>query len=248
MCVEAHAGNEYGEVHLIVMSRAPVAGQTKTRLTPPLTLEEARDFHAACLQDILDAAGEWRRAKAEAGLRVVCHLFITPPGSEESFTEAGVRMPDGFAIHPQQGGGLWERMAHAIVTARKPAPEGAPVILVGSDLPLLGAAQWDEALAALREHPLVFGPAFDGGYYLVGLRVPPRGLFNIGGWGHSSVLSDTLAAAEEMGLAAGLISPLPDVDTFADLETAAAHPLAQLLPGRRSLHLIGRWIRDDLAG
>jgi len=90
-------------VHLIVMSRAPVAGQTKTRLTPRLSAEQARDFHAACLMDVLEAAAAWRAQREAAGAPTRLHLFITPPGSQADFHAAGVAWPPEFTVRDQVG-------------------------------------------------------------------------------------------------------------------------------------------------
>lgn len=232
-------------LHLIVFSRAPVAGHTKTRLSPPLTPEQARDLHAACLGDLLAAGVDWRAARAAAGRPVpALHLFITPPASQPAFRAAGVPIPPDYALHNQRGDTLGERMEHAIRHVRPAAGHGGAdscgVILVGSDLPLLGQAQWDAAAAALETADVVFGPTPDGGYYLVGTRHDPAGLFAVQGWGGSTVLAQSLAAARAAGRHPALIEPLPDADTVDDLRALLGHPLAAALAQRPSLKLIRR--------
>ena len=236
-----------GATHLILMSRAPLAGATKTRLSPPLAPEQAREFHTACLMDLIDEAARWRAALAAGGRELQCHLFITPESSEGQFRGAGVTWPPQFRIRSQVGRSLGERMAHAICEARgqgRTVQREAPrVILIGSDLPLLGRVQWEAALAALDKAQVVFGPTPDGGYYLIALRTESDGLFDLDGWGGPSVLADSLRAAESRGRRTACIETLPDADTFQDLRVIAAHPLAATLAHRRSVQLIRHWLQ-----
>jgi hypothetical protein len=247
MCADARASGAQALVaplHLVLMSRAPVPGRTKTRLTPPLGPEEAQALHVACLNDLLAECRAWRAARLARGdVPPALHLFIDPPGSQAAFRLAGVDWPEDYALHNQRGETLGERMAQAIrrvLTVQSPVagePSGR-VLLIGADLPLLTAAQLDEAAAALDRADPVFGPTMDGGYYLVGVRSDPQGLFDLQGWGGGTVLERSLAAARARGLRPALITPLPDVDTAADLAAVLSHPLAASLAGRRSLRLI----------
>jgi uncharacterized protein len=224
---------------LLLFSRAPVAGQTKTRLSPPLTPEQARDLHAACLADLLAAGAAWVRERAaRTGIPVTLHLGITPPGSQESFRAAGIAWPADCAVLDQRGPDLGARMEHAIRAVQRGAPAPAAVLLAGSDLPLLGARQWDAAADALAAADAVFGPTPDGGYYLVGTRRDPAGLFSLAAWGSATVLEQSLAAARAAGQEAATIEPLPDADTAAHLRAVLTHPLAAGLAGRASLRLI----------
>ncbi|MCH8842580.1 MAG: TIGR04282 family arsenosugar biosynthesis glycosyltransferase [SAR324 cluster bacterium] len=250
MCAEpGTATGMEGATHLILMSRAPLAGATKTRLSPPLTPEQAREFHAACLMDLIDEAARWQTSLVRVGRDLLCHLFITPESSEAQFRRAGVTWPAQFRIRSQVGRSLGERMAHAISDARGQGStehrQQPRVILAGSDLPLLSRVQWEAALAALDKAQVVFGPAPDGGYYLIAMRTEPDGLFDLAAWGGASVLADSLRAAASRGRRTACIETLPDADTFADLRVIAAHPLAASLAHRRSVRLIRHWIEHD---
>jgi uncharacterized protein len=226
-------------LHLVLFSRAPVPGETKTRLSPPLTPEQARDFHVACLNDLLAEGRAWAQARAErGGPPVSLHLFITPAASQPAFRSAGVSWPDDYALHNQRGVDLGSRMELAIRRVQGGAPAPAGVLLCGSDLPLLGAAQWDAALEALAAADVVFGPTPDGGYYLVGTRRDPAGLFALSDWGGATVLEQSLAAARHAGWQPVLIEGLPDADRAADLRAVLAHPLAAALSGRASLRFL----------
>jgi hypothetical protein len=226
-------------LQLVLFSRAPVAGQTKTRLTPPLSPEQARDVHVACLNDLLADGRAWAAARtARTGVPVGLHLFITPPASQPAFRRAGVHWPNDYALHNQRGEELGVRMEHAIRRARRDAAAPAGVLLVGTDLPLLGAAQWDAAADALAAADVVYGPTPDGGYYLVGMRCDSAGLFAISGWGGGTVLEQSLAAVRAAGLRPALIEALPDADTAAHLREVLAHPRAAALAERAGLRLI----------
>jgi hypothetical protein len=91
-------------------------------------------------------------------------------------------------------------------------------LLVGSDIPWLTADHAREAIAVLETRGgVVLGPADDGGYYLIGMTWPIDRLFKDIAWGTRSVLTDTLRAAERLGVDARLIRSAYDVDTMADL-------------------------------
>lgn len=226
-------------LHLILMSRAPVAGQTKTRLSPPLSPEAARDFHVACLNDLLAEGRAWQRARAaRGGAPVHLHLFVTPPASQPAFRGAGVRWPKDYAAHNQRGDTLGARMMHAIRRVQSRARRPAGVLLMGTDLPLLTAAHLDEAAEALPRSDVVFGPTTDGGYYLIAVKEDPMGLFDVSSWGGALVLQQSLLAARMRGKTAALITALPDADTADDLRAILRHPLADPLRERESLRFL----------
>lgn len=125
---------------------------------------------------------------------------------------------------------LGERMAHALETAL--ARGHTVALLAGTDIPDLSARHFAAALAAVQPHAphvAAFGPAADGGYYLVALRPPSQQLlpqlFTGIEWSTASVLRESTAAAERAGLAVappGTLPMLQDIDTRADLEAWAA--------------------------
>ncbi|OAN45998.1 hypothetical protein A6A03_01710 [Chloroflexus islandicus] len=196
---------------LVMMARRPEAGRVKTRLCPPLTPAQAATLYAAFLRDLVDL------------VRVV-------PGVQPLIAYAPAEAGDYFAAlapaiarRPQTGADLGERLA-AVTDAV--LGEGAPAVLViGSDSPSLPPAQITQAVAALAGGAdLVLGPAEDGGYYLVGLRRPAPALFTEVPMSTPTVLRDTLAVAERLGLRTALIDPWYDIDTIADLHRLRADP------------------------
>jgi rSAM/selenodomain-associated transferase 2 len=90
-------------------------------------------------------------------------------------------------------------------------------VLIGADCPELRPDVLDEAFEALRRVPVVFGPALDGGYYLVGLSRPIPDLFHGPAWGNSTVLADSLKILKEAGVQSALLRPLADIDRPQDL-------------------------------
>jgi rSAM/selenodomain-associated transferase 2/rSAM/selenodomain-associated transferase 1 len=122
----------------------------------------------------------------------------------------------GFDLAPQGNGDLGTRMHRAANDAL--AAGAQAVVIVGADCPDLDAALVARAFEQLKTHQLVFGPARDGGYYLVGLRSPMPQLFEGINWGTDSVLAASLAKAHERGIRPFLLPELSDVDGPQDLD------------------------------
>lgn len=188
---------------VIVFARAPAAGQVKTRLAAVLgdtaALEIYRDLGARAL----GAA----RGVADCAITVA----FTPAGSARALRD----WLGDVTLEAQPDGDLGERL-HAAITARFTA--GArKVVVIGTDCPALDARGITAAFDSLGEADVVFGPASDGGYYLVGLTRPCAGLFQDVPWSAADTLARSLARAAALGLRAALLPPLDDVDTAADL-------------------------------
>ena len=113
----------------------------------------------------------------------------------------------------QGPGDLGDRMGRLMRTL----PPG-PVCIVGSDIPGLGPAHVARAFSMLGANDAVFGPAPDGGFWLVGMKrtaPPPAGLFRDVRWSSEHPLADSIASLP--GLRVGLTDTLNDVDSAADL-------------------------------
>lgn len=189
---------------LVCMGRWPATGRCKRRLAAGLGSGPAARVQQRLLQHTqltvqqacrqLDA--QQRFALAGAGLRAGRRLLAGPVVLQGA-GGLGLRMQRQFAAAFRQGYG--------------------PVLLVGSDLPELAAADLAQAFAALQQLPLVLGPAGDGGYWLVGLNQPQPRLFAGIAWGSEQVLQQTLAAAEALALPAALLAMRHDLDRPCDL-------------------------------
>lgn len=189
---------------VVILAKAPVLGTVKTRLARDIGAAAALALYREMLRGVVArlSGQDWRLL-----------LAVTP---DDSADQPGL-WPDAVARIPQGGGDLGARMLRALGRAT----DGAPVVVVGSDIPGLGPAQVRQAFAALDTKPLVFGPATDGGFYLVGARGrPPAGIFAGVTWSTATVLRDTLAACPPDS--AAMIEALADLDDVTALAAARA--------------------------
>lgn len=197
-------------VQVAVLAKAPIAGLAKTRLIPALGPQGA-----ARLQRSL-ARGAVRTAQA-AGLGPVT-LWCTPNAQHRFFR--AMHQTTGVRCLVQASGDLGERMHLAF---RLHCAQG-PLLLIGTDAPPLQPAHLRQAARALLDgDDAVFHPAEDGGYVLVGLRRPQRGLFEDMVWSTSEVMAQTRARARTLGLRVREFETLWDVDVPADLDRLRAH-------------------------
>ena len=192
----------------VIMSRAPVAGETKTRLQSHLSPKECADLHKAFLKDITNKFSTIKKKYSKLDL----YLSITPPGSENLFKEL---MNDDFNIIVQRGKDLGKKMYNSLLDAYQQSK--SPVIITGSDLPSLPISIITESFAGLKARDLVIGPSLDGGYYLLGMKKPYSFLFDQQNWGNESVLEKTLKAASKHELKSHFLPEWYDVDTFNEL-------------------------------
>jgi len=193
---------------LAVMVKAPLPGHVKTRLTPTLTEEEAAELYSSFLTDLFV---NLRGAPLPADL----FSAITPPGSKEDFS--GV-IPDDVDFFPQTGEGLGQRIENVFKCLFEKGYGKA--VVTGSDSPDMPLRFIEEALCALDEPDvdIVFGPAHDGGYYLVAASRPIEAPFRDINWSGSTVLEETLEKVKEAKLSYRLLDPWHDMDRPADLK------------------------------
>jgi len=191
----------------IVFAKAPRPGLVKTRLSPPLSLDQSADLYEQMLADVLEASA---RFAAEFDLEPV--LAFHPP---DAVGELIHRAPPGFRLQVQRGFGLAERMANAFAEG---AAAGARwVLLRGSDSPALTCRQVETAVTRLKAgDDLVLTPDEGGGYAMVGLREPCPELFDVP-MSTQDMLGLTLEIANRLGLTSSVTSPAFDVDTVADV-------------------------------
>lgn len=195
---------------VVVFAKRPAPGEVKTRLCPPFTPEQAADFYAAMLADVLEATAGYART-----LELDAVLAVWPP---DALTERVQHAPPAYRVVPQAGADLAARMTRAL--AEQLAAGHDRVLLRGSDSPALDAEAFEEVVAGLDDHDLVVCPDLDGGYNLVGLRRAAPGLFEHP-MSTDRVLDQTLAHAEALGLRARVLEPRFDVDTAEDLRLLA---------------------------
>jgi uncharacterized protein len=181
---------------VIVFARAPRLGTVKRRLARDIGDRAALRFHAATLAALLRDLLKSRR------FDVV--LAVTPD-------QARFRLPVRVQRMPQGHGDLGRRMARALRPYRR-------VALMGCDIPQAGAADVGAAFRCLGTADAVFGPAADGGYWLIALGPRrPGDLFGNSRWSTEHALADTLAQFRHHRVR--LIRCLSDVDTAADYQS-----------------------------
>jgi rSAM/selenodomain-associated transferase 1 len=196
---------------LIIFAKAPDPGQVKTRLSPPLTSDQAARLHEAFMLDVVHAA--------QPLVGVTQWLSCAPSTTHPFFRLLSRRFR--LRLLTQTGETLGERMASAL---RQVLDAGATrAVLIGTDVPTLPGTMIRDAFRFLRRADVVLGPACDGGYYLVGVsrRVPP--IFDEIPWGRSTVLESTLVLVNRLGLRCRLLPFWYDVDTLPSLRLLTAH-------------------------
>jgi uncharacterized protein len=185
---------------LVIMVKEPHPGRVKTRL--------GRDIG-------LVGAAWWFRHQTRRLIRRLrdprWQIVLAVSPDREGLTSRV--WPADLMRAPQGRGDLGDRMARML----RGMPPG-PVCLIGADIPDVSPTHIARAFQALGDHDAVFGPAPDGGYWLIGAKHGaklPKGLFDGVRWSTEHALGDTLATLPNLRVA--MIDTLQDVDTVADL-------------------------------
>lgn len=216
---------------LIIFAKAPIPGQVKTRLCPPLGPDEAASLHGSVVLDMLERSGHGAGTRfGVRGSRTGAAQHTSHPAPRTSYLfdrfVACFPSPDhvffkileerhGVRLIAQAGEDLGARMALAFADVF--AQGYRRVLVTGTDLPTLPGSAFGEALTLLDSHDLVLGPAHDGGYYMIGLRKPAPELFAGIPWSTDRVLALTQTKASAAGLKTALLPVRRDIDTLDDL-------------------------------
>lgn len=189
---------------VILFTRVPIQGHTKTRMMPQISAEGCARLHTCFLKDIKREC-----EKTGADLYICC----TPEGEKEVLYRI---LGSEQHYFPQNGKCLGERMYLAIREVLNHGYDAC--ILIGTDVPELRADQLNQAFSALEHRDVVLGPTVDGGYYLVGMKVPLGAVFEVKKYGDQSVLQNTVLQLKKSGLTVGFVKTLWDLDTYEDLQ------------------------------
>ncbi|HWS85702.1 MAG TPA: TIGR04282 family arsenosugar biosynthesis glycosyltransferase [Pyrinomonadaceae bacterium] len=223
---------------IIVMAKAPRAGEAKTRLAPPLTPEGAARLAACLFADTVSSA-------LGAGAAVV---VAYAPADGRAALEEALRLTlteeaaGGLHWLEQCGGDLGERLEGV---AGRAFEEGfGPLLFVGADSPTLPPSCLAAALEMFRRGraDVALGPTEDGGYYAVGMQEPAAGLFDSVEWSTPRAYDQTARNADRLGLRVLELPPWYDVDTPADLERLRAE-LSTDEAARRLAPATCEWLR-----
>lgn len=192
---------------VILFSRYPTAGTTKTRLIPALGAKGAAKLQRQMTENVFR---QLLIARKDRGIEIeICY-----DGGNKARLKKWLTSPD-ICYSRQAKGNLGVRLHRCCLDAF--AGETKQLVIVGGDCPDLSALIIRQGFTALRQNDLVLGPALDGGYYLIGLKQPHPLLFEKIGWGGDQVLNATLHQAQQLKLKVSLLTPLADIDRPEDL-------------------------------
>ena len=201
---------------VIVLAKAPEPGRVKTRLTPPLSPQQAARIAAAALQDTFRAVMASERSDDAVA------VF---DGDSSGW------VPPGVIVLPQASGGLDLRLAAAFNDVHARTRDS--MVLIAMDTPQVSSAMIDDAIDALAnpEIDAVFGPADDGGYWLLGLRALGSNELGYDDLFHGVPMSTAQTGAAQRarlimnGWKVHDVAPLRDIDTIDDITNVAdAYP------------------------
>jgi len=197
---------------LIIFTRYPEPGTTKTRMIPVLGSEGAADLQRQMTDGLVSKVKTFTEQTSlsveirfEGGSARLMRKWLGPL----------------FTYRRQGRGDIGRRMVRALADGFQDGYRS--IVIIGSDIPDISSALMHDAFERLEKTNLVLGPAADGGYYLIGIQEDDddqayAGLFENINWGTNKVLSQTIAAADERGIGYALLDTLEDVDRPADLK------------------------------
>ncbi len=191
---------------IIIFTRVPMPGKTKTRMMPLLSPRQCAKLHICFLKDI--------RKECEKCFGDIFVCYTPDEDVQKKYLEKILGKQRGY--FPQRGEHLGERMFRAFETVFAKGYEEC--ILIGTDVPELRSDDLNRAFDVLKTQDVVFGKTHDGGYYLVGMKKARREVFGLGQYGHGAVLEDTIKALYQAGITVGYTKKHWDMDTPLDLK------------------------------
>jgi hypothetical protein len=191
---------------IIIFTRYPEPGKTKTRLIPVLGKEAAAALHKKMTEQTLKTIHELSEKRSFA-----LEISYTGGGLEQMHQW----LSNKLTCKPQTKGSLGNRLGNAFAAAFNDGHKY--VAAIGCDCPDLTPAILSQALDGMHTHDVVLGPARDGGYYLIGMQRYLPELFKKINWGTEQVLEQTRTVIENLGISCKLLPTLADVDRPEDL-------------------------------
>jgi uncharacterized protein len=188
---------------LIIFTRYPEPGKTKTRLIPALGEEKAAQLHRRMAEHTILQARS-----------LSCAIEVWYVGGSEELIQDWLGRD--LCYRKQPAGDLGDRMCGAFRSAFEQGYQS--VMIVGTDCPELTTDFMAQGFASLRNQVVTIGPAIDGGYYLIGLQRLVPELFQKINWSTAMVFAETLAIADKLQLPTYLLPSLHDIDLPDDLQ------------------------------
>lgn len=193
------------ETKLFIFLRFPEAGNVKTRLAKKVGIKKATKIYKRLAENTIKKIYPLHRKKVEI-------VIAYTPKNKGNKVKKWINYP--FTYYAQKGSNLGKRLSNAVKWGFQ--NKAKKIIIIGSDCPDLLASTISKAIRELSGNDIVLGPAFDGGYYLVGLNNNRNFLFKNIPWSTSKVLKRTLDKIKEAKLVYKLLPPKYDIDTFDD--------------------------------
>lgn len=189
---------------LVVMVKAPLPGQVKTRLSPPLTPVQAAGLYACFIRDTFNMVSRL------SGVDI--YAACAPEGLENGNGIFKNMLPDDVVPIIQHGDNIGWRMFNVFDKLFKKGHK--KVLIIGSDSPDLPGSYIDEAFALLDGRTnVILGPAFDGGYYLIAMDAPSAVPFRMVPWSTEKALKMTIENLRSSSVSYKLLKPWYDIDT-----------------------------------
>jgi rSAM/selenodomain-associated transferase 1 len=189
---------------LIIIAKYPEKDNVKTRLKGLMTDEKRLDLYVSLLKHTVE------KLRSVPGADTF--IAYAPAGAEDYFRDFGTRL---IALRE---GDLGEGMFHAFSEVFRLGYRKAA--LVGADIPGLSAGIIKNSFDVLSDKDIVYGPAEDGGYYLVGMRRLVKEIFQNVPWSSEVTLKKSLEQADRYGYTVGFTQMLSDIDTIEDIKRA----------------------------
>lgn len=191
---------------LVLFTRYPEAGKTKTRLIPYLGAEKAADLQRRMTEHLVSVT---RPLRVKGNLSMEIHF------SGGSLRQMQNWLGAELVYQVQPSGDLGDRLRCTFEQGFQIGLER--IVVIGSDCPEINSHHLEQAFHQLQYHDVVLGPAQDGGYYLVGLSRVCAELFQGIAWGTGHVFMQTIAIANRLGLSLAKLETLCDVDRPEDI-------------------------------
>ena len=214
---------------LIIFTREPEPGKTKTRLMPYFSEEKCAELHRCMLKDI---RSEMKKTDAD--------IIVAYTGGDEGPAFLRKIFGRNTIFIPQNGDDIGARMQNAVSEALKLGYDKA--VLIGTDIPELEAETIDTAFAMLDVCDVVMGPTEDGGYYLIGMKEVLAEAFSVRLYGVDTVFNETITALKAADINVGYVDEYSDIDIPEDI--AGFRKRMREDPGIRRSNT-GRFLSDN---
>jgi len=204
------SGYLYPDSALMVFAKTPKPGHVKTRMQPVLSEQQSAQLHQQMIEHVLEEVLQSTIAPVQ--------LWV---GSEADYwDELRERFP--VSLHIQQGDDLGQRLTSGFESTLGTFQRA---LVIGTDCPFINAAYLQQAFDVLhKNNDCVIGPAFDGGYVMIGLSRLPSEFFSGIEWGSGRVLEQTRQTIQRLQLTHSELSMLNDIDRPTDLKHLAVLP------------------------